>query len=100
MSASTGLIGSSSSSILMAYLRIRESDWSFVERTTPGESKSIIFLSSMISYMILVTPGVFPTVAALDLLRELIRLDFPTFGKPTTPTYIVYLALDSPSTLA
>ena len=47
-----------------------------------------------------VTPGVFPTFAALVLLRELIRLDFPTFGKPTTPTYIVYLAFESPSTLA
>lgn len=35
-----------------------------------------------------VTPGVDPTVHALDLFKLLITLLFPTLGKPTTPTVI------------
>jgi len=50
--------------------------------------------------MALVIPGAFPTAADFYLLSELIILDFPTLGKPTIPTVICYLALDSPSTLA
>jgi len=61
---------------------------------------STIFLSSLISCMALVIPGAFPTAADFYLLSELIILDFPTLGKPTIPTVICYLALDSPSTLA
>ena len=98
--ASIGLIGSLSSSTLIADLRMRLSLCSFVERTTPGESRRTMFLSSCTSYIDFVTPGVLPVGAALDLLSELIRLLFPTFGKPTTPTYIVYFMFPCPSILA
>ena len=94
--ASTGLIGSVISSILMACLRINESLYSLVDNTTPGESIRTIFLSSMISCMVLVTPGVFPVGAALCLFRELIKDDFPTLGNPTTPTTIYCLVLPLP----
>jgi len=50
--------------------------------------------------MALVTPGMFPVGAALLLFKELINDDFPTLGKPITPTTIYYLALLLPSTLA
>jgi len=36
--------------------------------------------------MVLVIPGVLPTAADLHLFKELITLDLPTFGNPTTPT--------------
>jgi len=36
--------------------------------------------------MALVTPGVLPVAAALALFKELMILDLPTFGNPTTPT--------------
>jgi len=70
----------------MAYLKISESLCSLVERTTPGESIKTMFLSSCTSCIDFVTPGVFPVAAALDLFKELIKEDLPTFGKPTTPT--------------
>lgn len=41
-----------------------------------------------------------PVAAALHLLREFINEDFPTLGKPITPTVICYLAFDYPSTRA
>jgi hypothetical protein len=57
-----------------------------VLRTTPGESRRMMFLSSWTSCIYLVTPGVFPVCVALALLSELIMLDFPTLGNPTIPT--------------
>jgi len=50
--------------------------------------------------MHLVTPGVFPVAAALYLFNEFIILDFPTFGNPTIPTYIVCLVFEVLSILA
>lgn len=51
--------------------------------------------------MTLVTPGVLPVGAALLRLREFIREDLPTLGKPMTPTIICYLVLPAePSILA
>lgn len=87
------------SSTFRADLKMRESDWSLLDRTTPGESIRTMFLSNQISCILLVTPGVLPVGAALLLLRELMREDLPTLGKPTTPTVIYYLELP-PSTLA
>jgi len=87
------------SSTLIADLRIRESLCSLLASTTPGESIRTIFLSSQISYIALVTPGVLPVGAALDLFREFINDDLPTFGNPITPTTIYCLAFP-PSTLA
>jgi hypothetical protein len=76
----------------MACRRISESLWSLVDKTTPGESISTMFLSRLISYIFLVTPGVFPTTAAFDRFMLLITDDFPTFGNPTIPTVISCLA--------
>jgi hypothetical protein len=87
------------SSTLIAALRINESLYSLLAKTTPGESIRIMFLSSQISYKLLVKPGVLPVGAALDLFNELMSEDFPTFGNPTIPTTIYYFALP-PSTLA
>jgi hypothetical protein len=51
--------------------------------------------------MLFVTPGILPVGAALDLFKEFIKDDFPTFGKPITPTTIYYFVLPfPPSTLA
>ena len=81
-----GLIGSLISSTLIADLKINESLYSLLDRTTPGESIKTIFLSSQISCILFVTPGVLPVAAALHRLREFMRDDFPTFGYPTIPT--------------
>merc|ERR1712051_399646 len=54
----------------------------------------------MISCIYFVTPGWLPVAAALLLFNELINDDLPTLGKPTTPTVIRDLVLESPSTLA
>jgi hypothetical protein len=101
MSASTGLIGSTTSSTLIADLSINESLYSFDDSTTPGLSIIIMFLSNYISCIDLVIPGVFPVGAALLLFNELIKDDLPTFGYPMIPTtiYCLYLLL-YPSTLA
>jgi hypothetical protein len=53
---------------------------------TPGLSRAIIFLSIATSYIDLVVPGYGFTAVALDFFNALIKLDLPTFGKPTTPT--------------
>ena len=81
------------SSTLIAYLNINESVWSFVDSTTPGESSRIMFLSSYISCIALVTPGWLPVAAALCLFKELMSEDLPTLGKPMTPTMIYCLVL-------
>jgi len=46
--------------------------------------------------MLFVKPGVLPVAAAFDLFSELISDDLPTFGKPTIPTVMSYLALACP----
>lgn len=85
---------------MIADLKISESLYSLVDSTTPGESSNTIFLSNNTSYIVFVTPGVFPVAAAFYLFNELINDDFPTFGNPITPTTIYCLALLLPSTLA
>ena len=55
---------------------------------------SLTCLSSTISLLTLVIPGVLPTAAALRLrFSELISDDLPTFGKPTIPTVMAVLRL-------
>ena len=50
----------------------------------PGVSRSSTFLFSRIHCFPFVTPGLFPVLAHDFHARELIKVDFPTFGIPTT----------------
>jgi len=56
----------------------------------PGLSTRTIALFRLISYMLFVTPGVFPTAVARAPFSELIMLDLPTLGKPTIATVIFF----------
>ena len=50
----------------------------------PGVSKSSTFLLRLIHCLPFVTPGLFPVFALAFRHIELIKVDFPTFGIPTT----------------
>ena len=89
-----GAMGSSMSSVFTQFLkRTSAASFSLVLRlnTIPGQSKSLMFLSKWICCAILVTPGVEPTLQALDLFNELMTEDLPTLGKPMTPTVMEVL---------
>ena len=50
----------------------------------PGVSSSSTLLLSLIHCFPFVTPGLFPVLAQAFPAYELINVDFPTFGMPTT----------------
>ena len=55
------------------------------EKTMPGLSSRVTFLSRCTSCTVVVTPGVFPVAAACLRFRLLIKELLPTLGRPTTP---------------
>ena len=63
------------------------------EKTIPGQSRSLRFLSSVISCEDLVRPGVDPTPQTLLRLRELITDDFPTL-KQNKLKLVLYFQTD------
>ena len=73
---------------------LRAAQWfpaSGAEKTIPGLSIRFMFLSKLICWTVLVTPGAFPTFATLALFRLLIKLLLPTLGKPTIPARKILL---------
>src|SRR5690606_20876118 len=84
-----GEIGSSNNSTFIQFLSKTSAELSPLspfEKTIPGQSNSLIFLSKCISCATFVNPGVEPTPQTFDRFNELITEDLPTFGKPITPT--------------
>lgn len=59
-------------------------------KTTPGQSNNFTFLSSTISYICFVNPGILETPTALLRFKLLITELFPTLGYPTSPTVTDY----------
>ena len=68
---------------LTQFLSMMEASVLAEAMTTPGLSNSFTFLSSCTSCMVLVTPGVAPTLHDLERFKLLMRLDLPVLGKPT-----------------
>ena len=64
--------------------RFPTSSLSNLGQRMPGVSKSSRSLLSLIHCFPLVTPGLFPVFAQAFPANELMNVDFPTFGIPTT----------------
>ena len=65
--------------------RCRPTCWSSKRgHKIPGVSKSSKVLFKRIQWLPFVTPGLFPVFAQALPAKELIKVDFPTFGMPTT----------------
>lgn len=120
--ASTGGRGSTSCSIFTQFRRIIAASVVEVAMTMPGQSNSLMCLSKCTSWRhlksikvsqqgwletrrtsqinnflstYLVTPGVAPTLHARARFKLLIKLLFPTFGKPSKQEWQKDFALDN-----
>src|SRR5574344_2061171 len=60
---------------------------------TPGVSNNKRSLSVFIHWLLLVTPGLFPTLVPFLFDKLFIKVDFPTLGMPTTIILIVLLSI-------
>mmetsp|Transcript_1270 Transcript_1270/g.2101 ORF Transcript_1270/g.2101 Transcript_1270/m.2101 type:complete len:216 (-) Transcript_1270:406-1053(-) len=90
--SSTGAMGSSRDSILMAFRKTQAAvSASFAENTIPGQSMTVTLEFNCTSDECLVKPGVLPTATTVVRLRALMTLDLPTFGYPITPTMMRFL---------
>jgi len=69
--------------------RIPTSWFSNLGHSIPGVSSISTFFPSLIHCFPLVTPGLLPVLALALPAKELINVDFPTLGIPTTIALIV-----------